>query len=294
MISNVTAGSLLTVELYGGTGDADLYVRKSGWPSTSSYDWRSYNTGNTEKIEIPNAAGGTYYVMVHSYSSYTGLSIRATWGTQAIIDDNFESYATGNLTSVPWGQVVKSGTSQILIGNWGNPGKSATFFDPNPAAEDYAILCREWTSFRKGTLEFDFRIADTSSSYGVRFYPAFTAPAIYIGDEGSGFGIYAQKEDGSRQKMMSISPNAYYSVKLYIDLTAASPYYRVYVNGSYKGQISSITNTEGIQFIAFSDTICTWLDLDNIELVNTGTFVAATDQELDSSGIDTESLLKDF
>lgn len=73
-----------------------------------------------------------------------------------------------------------------------------------------------------------------------------------------------------------------------------TPYYRVYVNGSYKGQISSITNTEGIQFLAFSDRICTWLDLDNIKLVNTGTFIAATDQELDSSGIDTESLLKDL
>ena len=292
MISNVTAGSLLTVELYGGTGDADLYVRKNSWPSTSSYDWRSYNTGNTEKIEIPNAAGGTYYVMVRSYSSYTGVYIKATWGTQAIIDDNFESYATGNLTSVPWGQVVTSGTSNIQIGNWGNPGKCATFYDPT--AEGYAILNKAWTSFKKGTLEFDFRIANTSSFYGVRFYPAFTAPAIYIGDEGDGFGIYAQKGDGSRQKMMSISPNTYYSVKLDIDLTAATPYYRVYVNGSYKGQISSITNTEGIQFLAFSDRICTWLDLDNIKLVNTGTFIAATDQELDSSGIDTESLLKDL
>jgi len=292
IISNVTAGSLLTVELYGGTGDADLYVRKSSWPSTSSYDWRSYNTGNTEKIEIPNAAGGTYYVMVRSYSSYTGVYIRATWGTQAIIDDNFESYATGNLTSVPWGQVVTSGTSNIQIGSWGNPGKSATFYDPTP--EGYATLSKAWTSFKKGTLEFDFRIADTSSFYGVRFYPVFTAPAIYIGDEGSGFGIYAQKADGSRQKMMSISPNTYYSVKLDIDLTAASPYYRVYVNGSYKGQISSVTNTEGIQLLAFNDRICTWLDLDNIKLVNTGTFIAATDQELDSSGIDTESLLKDL
>jgi len=292
MIRNVTAGSLLTVELYGGTGDADLYVRKSSWPSKSSYDWRSYNTGNTEKIEIANAAGGTYYVMVRSYSSYTGVYIRATWGTQAIIDDNFESYATGNLTSVPWGQVVTSGTSNIQIGNWGNPGKCATFYDPT--AEGYAILNKAWTSFKKGTLEFDFRIANTSSFYGVRFYPAFTAPAIYIGDEGDGFGIYAQKGDGSRQKMMSISPNTYYSVKLDIDLTAATPYYRVYVNGSYKGQISSITNTEGIQFLAFSDRICTWLDLDNIKLVNTGTFIAATDQELDSSGIDTESLLKDL
>ncbi|MCD6332874.1 MAG: PPC domain-containing protein [Bacteroidales bacterium] len=287
-IINVTAGSNLTVELYGGTGDADLYVKKNDWPSVNSYDWRSYHSGNTEKIELSNASGGTYYVMVNAYATYSGVNIKAQWSNNSvIIDEDFEGYALGNLTSIPWGSVFVSGSSYINIEQYGNPGKGATFYDPTE--EGVAKLVKSWTSFKRGTLEFDFRIFGSDSKFGVRFYPVFEGPAIYIGDYGDGLAIYAQKANSERQKIMNISPSTYYSVKLYLYLDASSPYYRVYVNGTYKAQLSSVTDTTGIQFLCYSDRTCSMLDLDNINLVSTGTFISAPEQGPDSLGIDIDT-----
>jgi len=63
----------------GGTGDADLYVKFGGAPTTSSYLCRSFRTGNAETCSITTAQAGTYYVLVRGYSTYTGLSITGSF-----------------------------------------------------------------------------------------------------------------------------------------------------------------------------------------------------------------------
>ncbi|MCL1634417.1 M4 family metallopeptidase [Luteimonas sp. SX5] len=69
----------LVVNTSGGTGDADLYVRRNASPTTSSYNCRPYTSGNNETCTFNSPiAGSTYYIRVRAYSSYSGVNLKAT------------------------------------------------------------------------------------------------------------------------------------------------------------------------------------------------------------------------
>ena len=56
----VPAGaSNLKFAISGGTGDADLYVKRGSAPTTSSYDCRPYVAGNSETCNISQSTAGT-------------------------------------------------------------------------------------------------------------------------------------------------------------------------------------------------------------------------------------------
>ena len=62
----------------GGTGDADMYVRRGSAPTTATYDCRPYLSGNNETCTFNAPTAGTYYVNVRAYSSYSGVSLKGT------------------------------------------------------------------------------------------------------------------------------------------------------------------------------------------------------------------------
>lgn len=76
---NVPAGARnLAIRISGGSGDADLYVRRGAAPTTSSYDCRPYRAGNNEGCTAASPQGGTYHVMVRGYSAYSGVTLTAS------------------------------------------------------------------------------------------------------------------------------------------------------------------------------------------------------------------------
>ncbi|MEA5122476.1 S8 family peptidase [Xanthomonas floridensis] len=75
----VPAGSgTLTVAISGGTGDADLYVRAGSAPTDATYTCRPYRSGNAETCSI-TAPSGTYYVRVKAFSTFSGVTLRASY-----------------------------------------------------------------------------------------------------------------------------------------------------------------------------------------------------------------------
>lgn len=77
---DVPAGkSSLKVEMSGGSGDADLYVKYGQKPSRSDYDCRPYRWGNDETCNFSNPKAGKYHIMIRGYSSYKGLTLKATF-----------------------------------------------------------------------------------------------------------------------------------------------------------------------------------------------------------------------
>jgi hypothetical protein len=70
----------LEFQISGGSGDADLYVKRDSLPTTSDWDYRPYLTGNNETVTINNPAGATWFVMIRSYQAYTGLTLLASYG----------------------------------------------------------------------------------------------------------------------------------------------------------------------------------------------------------------------
>ena len=69
----------LKVDIAGGSGDADLYVRQAAQPTTSSYDCRPYKGGNTETCSFNNPAAGTWYISIRAYRAYSGVNLNAEW-----------------------------------------------------------------------------------------------------------------------------------------------------------------------------------------------------------------------
>ena len=68
----------VSFSISGGTGDADLYVRYGSAPTTSVYDCRPYQTGNSETCTFTPAQSGTYHVMLRAYSTFSGVTLTAS------------------------------------------------------------------------------------------------------------------------------------------------------------------------------------------------------------------------
>ena len=78
---DVPAGQTkLEITMSGGTGDADLYVKKGSLPTTASYDYRPFLFGNNETVNVNKPAAGTWYIMVRGYSAFTGITLLASYG----------------------------------------------------------------------------------------------------------------------------------------------------------------------------------------------------------------------
>lgn len=78
---NLPAGAR-NLKLYttGGTGDSDLYVGLDRYPTTSSYDYASAQTGNTDSVSIASPQSGKwYYIMLKARSAFSGVNINATY-----------------------------------------------------------------------------------------------------------------------------------------------------------------------------------------------------------------------
>ena len=72
---DASAGSVLTVMTYGGSGDVSLYVKKGAVPTAASNDGFSTRAGNSETVRITAPTAGTYYIKLSG--SYSGLSVVA-------------------------------------------------------------------------------------------------------------------------------------------------------------------------------------------------------------------------
>jgi serine protease len=65
------------VRIYGGTGDCDLYVRHGSRPTLADWDYSPYLNGNNESVTITNPAAGDWYIMLHGYQAYSGVTLIA-------------------------------------------------------------------------------------------------------------------------------------------------------------------------------------------------------------------------
>ncbi len=69
----------LDINTFGGSGDADLYIRQGSQPTTSSYDCRPYKTGNTEACSFTNPVAGTWHIGIRAYQAFSGLTLTTSY-----------------------------------------------------------------------------------------------------------------------------------------------------------------------------------------------------------------------
>lgn len=72
----VPAGATaLEITTSGGKGDCDIFARFGVHPTVEDYDGVSDSFGTDEKITLPAPAGGVWYVLLHTSSSFTGVRL---------------------------------------------------------------------------------------------------------------------------------------------------------------------------------------------------------------------------
>ena len=104
----VPAGaSNISFAISGGTGDADLYVRKGAAPTDSTYDCRPYKNGNNESCS--GNGGGTYYVRVKANSTFSGLSLVGSYddGTDPGTPPIDETYNNVSVAQGAWARYTQ-------------------------------------------------------------------------------------------------------------------------------------------------------------------------------------------
>ncbi|KJY96656.1 S8 family peptidase [Pseudoalteromonas ruthenica] len=76
----VPAGmSTLDIDMSGGTGDGDLFVRFGSQPTSSSYDCRPYKSGNNESCSFSNPQAGTWHISINAYQTFSGVTLNAQY-----------------------------------------------------------------------------------------------------------------------------------------------------------------------------------------------------------------------
>jgi hypothetical protein len=180
---SVPAGQAsLTVQISGGTGDADLYVRLGSRPTLSAYNCRPYLNGNSETCTIASPAAGDWYVLLNGYAAYSGVTLKATYAadtTTALANGvpvTGISGASGSnqfwKLSVPASQAkvvftISGGTgdADLYVRRGSRPtttaydcrpyvgGNNETCTFTSPVAGDYYVMLRGYTAYSGVTLK---------------------------------------------------------------------------------------------------------------------------------------------
>lgn len=79
---DVPAGATnLAFEMSGGSGDADLYVRRDAEPTTDgeTFDCRPWKIGNSETCSFEAPVAGRYFAMISADGSFSGVQLRTRY-----------------------------------------------------------------------------------------------------------------------------------------------------------------------------------------------------------------------
>ncbi|MGY6588376.1 MAG: S8 family peptidase [Wenzhouxiangella sp.] len=100
----------LVFQMSGGSGDADLYVRRGAEPTQSTYDCRPYLNGNNETCTFANPQAGTWHVMVRGFSAFSGVNLVGSYQEAPSAPCTNCTQYSGSLTGTGNAQVQPNGT----------------------------------------------------------------------------------------------------------------------------------------------------------------------------------------
>jgi vibriolysin len=160
--------SKLDIVMSGGTGDADMYVKRGSQPTSSSYDYRPYLNGNNETVSVTNPAAGDWYISLYAYSTFSGVTLKATY-TGTTTPPACTS-VSGSLSGTGAQYLTTSYTSSVSGAHTGKlTGPSTADFDlylQKWNGSSWAIVARGETSTSTENVSY----SGTSGSYRWRVY----------------------------------------------------------------------------------------------------------------------------
>ncbi len=147
----------LEIKIWGGSGDCDLYVKRGSQPTTSSYDYRPYLSGNNETVTVTNPTSGDWYIMLHGYAAYSGMSLQATY--------------VGNSEPPPDpGDGVTELSNGVPVTNLSGAQGSDTFYKIVVPASQSTLEIKTYSGSGDCDLYVRFGAQPTTSTYDYRPY----------------------------------------------------------------------------------------------------------------------------
>ena len=150
----VPAGaSNISFDISGGTGDADLYVRKGAAPTDSTYDCRPYKNGNNESCS--GNGEGTYYVRIKAYSSFSGLILVGSYDDETVpepdpvtppIDETYSNVSVAQGAWARYSQDLNGDYSSLTVTITGGSGDADLYLrhGSQPTTSNYDCRPYKW------------------------------------------------------------------------------------------------------------------------------------------------------
>lgn len=171
----------LVMSISGGSGDADLYTKAGSAPTTSSYDCRPYVSGNAESCTVASPVAGKYYLKVHGYSAYSGVTVKASYtagsggGGGGSSSVNLPTVSTGNFSSTYTQAVAAGHTATISIS--GGSGDADLYVKAGSAPTTSSYNCRPYKTGNSESCTFTPSSA-TTYYIKVRAYSTFSGVTL--------------------------------------------------------------------------------------------------------------------
>ncbi len=228
---DVPAGATnLTVQTSGGSGDADLYVRFASAPTTSTYDCRSWASGNTESCSFAAPSTGTYHVMVNAYSTYSGMTLTASYdepsgGGGELSNGVPETNLSGSAGSETFYTIdVPAGATNLVVQMSGGSGDGDLYVRFGSAPTTSTYDCRPYLNGNNETCTIASPSAGTYHVM-IRAYSAYSGVSLV-----ASYDEAAPSCDGGGD-VSGISGSAGEEDRYYLDVPACASTLTVEISG---------------------------------------------------------------
>jgi serine protease len=180
---DVPAGaSNIKFQMSGGSGDADLYTRFGSAPTDSTYDCRPYANGNSETC-TGSQSGGTYYVRVKAYSSFSSVSLTGSY-TEAgsgptPIDTTISNISVSRSAWKRYTVDLSAGYSNLTVTMSGGSGDADLYVRQGAQSTTSSYDCRPYKYGNSETCSFSSP-ASTIWHVDIRGYSAASGVNLNI------------------------------------------------------------------------------------------------------------------
>jgi len=167
----------------GGTGDADLYVKFGSAPTTTVNDCKSEGGTTAETCSIATAQVGKYYVLIHGYATFSGVSLTGSYSTggggtvlASGVPVSLASQSTGTV-SPNYTLVVPAGKTSAVFTISGGTGDADMYVRIGSAPTTTTYSCRPYLTGNNETCTFNAPAAGTYY-VNVRAYAAYSGVSL--------------------------------------------------------------------------------------------------------------------